>query len=87
MASIVVVEIKRPMRNDTAEGEDKDPIEQALGFGSDELYKEGFGGSMFSIGAGPTIAKQEFMEIAIIDYSGYEQKFDSYDGLLYECRY
>lgn len=32
LASIVVVEIKRPMRNDAAEGEDKDPIEQALGY-------------------------------------------------------
>jgi hypothetical protein len=30
LASIVVVEIKRPMRNDAAEGEEKDPIEQAL---------------------------------------------------------
>ncbi|MEZ5360214.1 MAG: ATP-binding protein [Candidatus Zixiibacteriota bacterium] len=32
LASIVVVEIKRPMRNDAREGEDKDPIEQALGY-------------------------------------------------------
>jgi hypothetical protein len=32
LASIVVIEIKRPMRNDAAEGEDKDPIEQALGY-------------------------------------------------------
>lgn len=32
LASIVVVEIKRPMRNDAAEGEDKDPIDQALGY-------------------------------------------------------
>jgi hypothetical protein len=32
LASIVVVEIKRPMRNDAAAGEDKDPIEQALGY-------------------------------------------------------
>ena len=32
MASIVVVEIKRPMRNDAAQGEEKDPIEQALGY-------------------------------------------------------
>jgi hypothetical protein len=32
LASIVVVEIKRPMRNDAAEGEGKDPIEQALGY-------------------------------------------------------
>jgi hypothetical protein len=32
LASIVVVEIKRPMRNDANEGEEKDPIEQALGY-------------------------------------------------------
>ena len=32
MASIVVVEIKRPMRDDARGGEDKDPIEQALGY-------------------------------------------------------
>jgi len=32
LASIVVVEIKKPMRNDAAEGEGKDPIEQALGY-------------------------------------------------------
>jgi hypothetical protein len=32
LASIVVIEIKRPMRNDAAEGEEKDPIEQALGY-------------------------------------------------------
>lgn len=32
LASIVVVEIKRPMRNDAAQGEEKDPIEQALGY-------------------------------------------------------
>ena len=32
LASIIVVEIKRPMRNDAASGEDKDPIEQALGY-------------------------------------------------------
>ncbi|CAB5706957.1 Uncharacterised protein [Delftia tsuruhatensis] len=32
LASIVVVEIKRPMRNDAAAGEKKDPIEQALGY-------------------------------------------------------
>ncbi|MGL5225039.1 MAG: hypothetical protein ACRC8Q_06920, partial [Aeromonas sp.] len=31
-ASITVVEIKRPMRNDMREGEDKDPIDQALGY-------------------------------------------------------
>lgn len=30
LASIVVVEIKRPMRNDMKAGEEKDPIEQAL---------------------------------------------------------
>jgi hypothetical protein len=32
LASIVVVEIKRPMRNDSRAGEDKDPVEQALGY-------------------------------------------------------
>ncbi len=32
LASIFVVEIKRPMRNDAASGEGKDPIEQALGY-------------------------------------------------------
>jgi len=32
LASIVVVEIKRPMRNDAKAGEDKDPVEQALGY-------------------------------------------------------
>ena len=32
LASIVVVEIKRPMRNDAKSGEEKDPIEQALGY-------------------------------------------------------
>jgi hypothetical protein len=32
LASIVIVEIKRPMRNDAQAGEDKDPIEQALGY-------------------------------------------------------
>lgn len=31
-ASIVVVEIKRPLRNDAKSGEEKDPIEQALGY-------------------------------------------------------
>jgi hypothetical protein len=31
-ASLTVVEIKRPMRNDAREGEEKDPIEQALGY-------------------------------------------------------
>lgn len=45
LASIVVVEIKRPMRNDAGEGETKDPIEQALGYlekirqGLAETYK------------------------------------------------
>lgn len=32
LASIVVVEIKRPMRNDAKAGETDDPIEQALGY-------------------------------------------------------
>lgn len=32
LASITVVEIKRPMRNDMQEGKDKDPIDQALGY-------------------------------------------------------
>lgn len=32
LASITVIEIKRPMRNDSKAGEDKDPIEQALGY-------------------------------------------------------
>lgn len=32
LATIVIVEIKRPMRNDAAQGEEKDPIEQALGY-------------------------------------------------------
>jgi len=32
LASIVVVEIKRPMRNDARAGDEKDPIEQALGY-------------------------------------------------------
>jgi hypothetical protein len=32
LASIIVIEVKRPMRNDAKEGEDKDPIEQALGY-------------------------------------------------------
>ena len=32
LASIVVIEIKRPMRNDADEGNEKDPIEQALGY-------------------------------------------------------
>ncbi len=32
LASIVIVELKRPMRNDMTSGENKDPIEQALGY-------------------------------------------------------
>ncbi|WP_369937048.1 ATP-binding protein [Xanthomonas tesorieronis] len=32
LGSIVVIELKRPMRNDAKEGEDKDPITQALGY-------------------------------------------------------
>lgn len=32
LAAITVIEIKRPMRNDMREGEDKDPIDQALGY-------------------------------------------------------
>lgn len=32
LASIVVVEIKRPMRNDASSGEKDDPIEQAIGY-------------------------------------------------------
>ncbi len=32
LSSITIIEIKRPMRNDMKEGEDKDPIEQALGY-------------------------------------------------------
>lgn len=32
LASLVVVELKRPMRNDATQGEEKDPIEQALGY-------------------------------------------------------
>jgi hypothetical protein len=32
LASITVIEIKRPMRNDARGGEDRDPIEQALGY-------------------------------------------------------
>lgn len=31
-ASLVVIELKRPMRNDARQGEEKDPIEQALGY-------------------------------------------------------
>jgi hypothetical protein len=32
LASIVIIELKRPMRNDAASGEEKNPIEQALGY-------------------------------------------------------
>lgn len=32
LASLVVVELKRPMRNDAAAGSDKDPIEQAIDY-------------------------------------------------------
>lgn len=32
LASITIIEIKRPMRNDMREGEDKDPIDQALSY-------------------------------------------------------
>jgi hypothetical protein len=32
LASITVIEMKRPCRNDAAQGEEKDPIEQALGY-------------------------------------------------------
>jgi hypothetical protein len=31
-AALIVVELKRPMRNDASQGEQKDPIEQALGY-------------------------------------------------------
>jgi len=31
-AALIVVELKRPMRNDASQGEEKDPIEQALGY-------------------------------------------------------
>jgi hypothetical protein len=31
-ASLTIIEIKRPMRNDAAEGEEKDPIEQTLNY-------------------------------------------------------
>ncbi len=31
-AALIVIELKRPLRNDAAQGEDKDPIEQALGY-------------------------------------------------------
>ncbi|OTQ34651.1 ATP-binding protein [Gilliamella apis] len=32
LSSITIIEIKRPMRNDMREGEDKDPIDQALSY-------------------------------------------------------
>lgn len=32
LGSLVIVELKRPMRNDAAAGEEKDPVEQALGY-------------------------------------------------------
>lgn len=32
LASLTVIEIKRPMRNDISSGEDKNPIEQSLGY-------------------------------------------------------
>lgn len=32
LASIVIIELKRPMRNDAKTGEEKDPVEQALGY-------------------------------------------------------
>lgn len=32
LASLVVVELKKPMRNDAKAGEEKDPVEQALGY-------------------------------------------------------
>lgn len=32
IASLTIVELKRPMRNDAAPGEEKDPIEQTLGY-------------------------------------------------------
>ena len=32
LASITIVEIKRPMRNDAAPGEESDPIEQSIGY-------------------------------------------------------
>ena len=40
LASITVIELKRPMRNDAAEGKDKDPIEQALSY-LDEIRRGG----------------------------------------------
>jgi hypothetical protein len=38
-ASLTIVEIKRPMRNDATEGEDKDPIEQCINYL--QLIREG----------------------------------------------
>ncbi len=32
LASITIIELKRPMRNDAKAGEEKDPVEQALGY-------------------------------------------------------
>ena len=32
LASLVIIELKRPMRNDAGQGEEKDPIEQALSY-------------------------------------------------------
>jgi hypothetical protein len=32
LASLEIVEIKRPMRNDSGQGEERDPIEQAIGY-------------------------------------------------------
>jgi hypothetical protein len=46
LATITVVEIKRPMRNDAREGEEKNPIEQAL----DYLKKVRKGGAMTKSG-------------------------------------
>lgn len=32
LATLTIIEIKRPMRNDTSSGEDKDPVEQVFGY-------------------------------------------------------
>lgn len=32
LATLTIIEVKRPMRNDAAQGEDRDPIEQVLGY-------------------------------------------------------
>jgi hypothetical protein len=53
LASIVVIEIKKPMRNDAAAGEEKDPIEQALGY-LDRIRKGGV-----TTAAGRPIPKSE----------------------------